>query len=154
MDPSRIIATTSFGSQDSDDVPYFEFYHRVSDTMPEGRYTVFVNADVCLFDGPLPFREVPVYRVTPKDIIGTPFGWTVAFDVLALQELVDKLYTVVTTNTMTTGVQNFWCQPNSGLMVSRSRAATTCSSQSRSRRSCSSSRRLPRSTTTSTRSSR
>jgi len=56
--------------------------------------------------------------VTPKNIIGTPFGWTNAFDVLALQELVDKLYTVVTTNILSTGVQNFWSQPGDAVSVS------------------------------------
>lgn len=118
-DPSKIIAATSFGTNESDDVPYMEFYHKPTDSMPQGRYTIFINRDILLFDGPLPFREVPVYRVTPKNIIGTPFGWTVAFDILALQELVDKLYTVVSTNVLGSGVQNFWCPPNSGISVSQ-----------------------------------
>lgn len=118
-DPSKIIAATSFGTAQSDDIPYMEFYHKPTDSLKEGRYTIFVNGDVLLFDGPLPFREVPVYRVTPKNIIGTPFGWTVAFDILALQELVDKLYSVVSTNIMGSGVANFWCPPNNGVSVSQ-----------------------------------
>lgn len=118
-DPSKIIAATSFGTQDSDDVPYMELYHKVTDSMPQGRYTIFVNGDVMLFDGPLPFREVPVYRVAPKNIIGTPFGWTIAFDLLALQELVDKLYTIVTTNVMGAGISNFWSPPGNGVTVSQ-----------------------------------
>lgn len=118
-DPSKIIAATSFGSQDSDDIPYYELYHKVTDSMPQGRYTIFCGPDVCLFDGPLPFREVPVYRVTPKDIIGSPFGWTVAFDGLAVQELIDKLYTVVSTNTLGGGMTNFWSPPGNNLSVSQ-----------------------------------
>lgn len=118
-DPSKIIAATSFGTQQSDDVPYMEFYHKVTDSMPQGRYTIFINGDICLFDGPLPFREMPVYRVTPREIIGTPFGWTIAFDILALQELIDKLYTIVSTNAMTAGVNNFWSPPNNGVTVSQ-----------------------------------
>ncbi len=118
-DPSKIIAATSFGVQESVDIPYMEFYHKQSDALPNGRYTIFVNGDICLFDGPLPFREVPVYRVTPKNIIGTPFGWSVAFDLLALQELLDKLYTVVTSNVLGSGVQNFWSPPNNGINVSQ-----------------------------------
>ncbi len=116
-DPAKIIAGASLKQSESDDIPYKEFYHKVTDAMPEGRYTIFVNGDICLFDGPLPFREMPVYRVTPKNIIGTPFGWTVAFDILALQELVDKLYTVVTTNILGTGIQNFWSPPANNLTV-------------------------------------
>lgn len=118
-DPSKIIASTSFGSNESDDIPFMEFYHKQTDSLPQGRYTVFVNGDICLFDGPLPFREVPVYRVTPKNIIGTPFGWSVAFDILGLQELVDKLYTVVSSNVLGSGMQNFWSPPNNGVMVSQ-----------------------------------
>ncbi len=120
-DPSKIIGGAALKQSESDDVPYKEFYHDITDAMPDGRYTIFVNGDICLFDGPLPFRSLKdvVHRVTPRNIIGTPFGWTVAFDILALQELVDKLYTVVSTNVLGTGVQNFWVPPGSGLTVAQ-----------------------------------
>lgn len=118
-DPSKVIAGTSFGSTDTDDIPYYEFYHKKTDALPDGRYTIFVNGDVKLFDGPLPFREVPVYRVAPRNILGTPFGWTPAFDVLALQDLLDKLYTIVSSNVLGSGVQNFWSPPNNNVQVSQ-----------------------------------
>lgn len=118
-DPSKVIAATSFGSNDSDDVPYMEFYHKKTDSVKDGRYTIFINGGLKLFDGPLPFRGVPVYRVSPRNIIGTPFGWTPAFDILALQELLDKLYTVVSSNVLGSGVQNFWSPPNNNVMVSQ-----------------------------------
>lgn len=118
-DPSKIIAATSFGTNESDDIPFMTFYHKKTDSVPDGRYVIFVNGDIKLFDGPLPFREVPVYRVTPKDIIGSSFGWTTAFDILALQELLDKLYTVVSSNVLGSGVQNFWSPPNNGVNVSQ-----------------------------------
>ncbi len=120
-DPSKIIGGAALRQSESDDVPYKEFYHGTTDAMEDGRYTIFVNGDICLFDGPLPFRSIKdvVHRVTPKNIIGTPFGWTVAFDILALQELVDKLYTVVSTNVLGTGVSNFWSPPGNDLTVSQ-----------------------------------
>lgn len=118
-DPSKIIAATSFGVDDSEDVPYLEFYHKKTDALPEGRYTIFINGSIKLFDGPLPFREVPVYRVSPKNIIGTPFGWTNAFDILCLQELIDKLYTIVSSNILGSGVANFWSPPGNNVMVSQ-----------------------------------
>lgn len=118
-DPSKIIANTSFGAVDSDDVSYYEFYHKKTDALPQGRYTIFINGDIKLFDGPLPFREVPVYRVSPRNILGTPFGWAAAFDVLALQELLDKLYTIVSSNVLGSGVQNFWSPPNNNIQVSQ-----------------------------------
>lgn len=118
-DPSKIIAATSFGVDETDDVPYLEFYHKKTDALPEGRYTIFINGSIKLFDGPLPFREVPVYRVSPKNIIGTPFGWTNAFDILGLQELIDKLYTIVSSNILGSGVANFWSPPGNNVMVSQ-----------------------------------
>jgi hypothetical protein len=116
-DPSKIIAMTGFGDNESDDIPYMEFYHKQTDALPDGRYTIFINGDICLFDGPLPFREVPVYRVSPRDIIGTPFGWSLAFDILGLQSLVDKLYTCVSSNVLGSAVQNLWSPPNNGVNV-------------------------------------
>lgn len=118
-DPSKIIAATSFGTQDNDDIPLMEFRHKKTDAVPQGRYTIFVNGDIKLFDGPLPFRDVGIYRVAPRNIIGTPFGWTPAFDILALQELLDKLYTIVSSNVLGSGVQNFWSPPNNNVQVSQ-----------------------------------
>lgn len=118
-DPSKVIAGTSFGTNDTEDIPYFEFYHKKTDALPDGRYTIFINGKIKLFDGPLPFREVPVYRVAPRNIISTPFGWTPAFEILALQELLDKLYTIVSSNVLGSGVQNFWSPPNNNVQVSQ-----------------------------------
>lgn len=118
-DPSKIIAATSFGVTDTDDIPYYEFYHAKTSAMPTGRYTIFVNGDIKLFDGPLPFREIPIYRIAPKNIIGTPFGWTPAFDALAIQELIDKLYSAVATNNLGSAIANFWMPPGNGVAVSQ-----------------------------------
>ena len=114
-DPSKSIAANSQSDIESDDIPLMEFYHKKTPSLPNGRYTIFVDGATLLFDGPLPFRDMPVYRVTPRGIINTPFGWTAAFDILALQELLDKLYTCVTTNTLGSGINNFWTPPDMGL---------------------------------------
>ncbi len=119
IDPSEIIALSNFGNTETDDIPFMEFYHEPTDAVPDGRYTIFVNGDIKLFDGKLPFREVPVYRVSPKDIIGTSFGWTMAFDILGVQELLDKLYTIISSNVMSSGLQNFWCPPGNGVSMSQ-----------------------------------
>lgn len=116
-DPSAIIAANSQADIQSDDIPFMEFYHKKTPAVPNGRYTIFIDGDTLLFDGPLPFRDMPVFRVTPRDIINTPFGWTLAFDLLALQELVDKLYTCIVTNTLGNGINNFWTPPDMGLSV-------------------------------------
>lgn len=91
---------------DSDLIPIYEFYHRKSDAVPDGRLVVFLNDQTVLFDGALPYQGIPVYRIAPGDFIGTTQGYTPAFDLLALQEALDALYSTVVTNQSTFGVQN------------------------------------------------
>lgn len=94
------------GDQRSDLIPVYEFFHEKSDTLPNGRQVVFVSKEAVLFDGPLPYKNIPVYRISPGDFIGTPHGYTVGFDLLSLQETLDGLYSVIVTNQSTFGVQN------------------------------------------------
>lgn len=94
------------GQLRSDLIPVFEFFHRKSDALPNGRQVVYVTKEAILYDGPLPYEDIPVYRIAPGDFIGTPNGYTVAFDLLSLQETVDGLYSIVVTNQSTFGVQN------------------------------------------------
>lgn len=91
---------------ETDLIPIYEFYHRKSDAVPDGRLVVFLNDSTVLFDGPLPYQGIPVYRIAPGDFIGTAHGYSPAFDLLGLQESLDALYSTVITNQSTFGVQN------------------------------------------------
>lgn len=90
----------------TDDIPIYEFYHRRSESMPDGRYMLFVSDTAVLFDGALPYREIPVYRIAPNNYMGAPFGYTIMFDLLPLQESVNLLYSTIMTNQHAFGVQN------------------------------------------------
>lgn len=90
----------------SDLIPVFEFYHRKTSALPNGRQVVYASKEAVLYDGPLPYREIPVYRIAPGELIGTPHGYSVAFDLLALQEVIDGLYSIVVSNQTAFGVQN------------------------------------------------
>lgn len=94
------------GELRSDLIPVYEFYHRKSQALPNGRQVVYVTDKAVLYDGPLPYRNIPVYRIAPAEFIGTPNGYTVAFDLLSLQETIDGLYSIIVTNQSTFGVQN------------------------------------------------
>ena len=59
-----------------------------------------------LYDGPLPYREIPLYSIAVDDQIGTGYGYTPAFDLIPLQESIDRLYTTILTNQSAFGVQN------------------------------------------------
>lgn len=78
-------------------VPVFTFYHRKSPALPEGRW-VYFTTDKILAEGPLPYEEIPVYRVTPGNVENFCFGYTAGFDILALQEVNDDLFSAVVTN--------------------------------------------------------
>jgi hypothetical protein len=117
LDPTKVIPQmgSSVTSRDSVLIDQYEFLHAPSPACPDGRYTVFIEGGTILFDGPLPFENVPVYRCSAGEIEGTPFGWTHNFDLLGIQEAVDKLKSVALTNQMANGVQNLWQPTGNGL---------------------------------------
>lgn len=90
----------------TEDIALYEFYHKKTEAMPDGRYLLFVGADVVLMDSPMPYRKLPVFRVSPGDILGTPYGYTDTFDLLPIQEAINSLYSAVLTNQNAFAVQN------------------------------------------------
>lgn len=92
----------------TDDIPVYEFYHLKTEAMPEGRYLQFLDSGIVLMDTAMPYRNLPVYRIAPSDILGTPYGYTPMFDLLPLQDAVNSLYSTILTNQHTFGVQNIY----------------------------------------------
>ena len=88
------------------DVAVYEFYHLKSEALPNGRHVLFCSSDVVLFDGPLPYRDLPVYRVASSDLLGSAFGYSHTFDLLPIQEAVNSLHSTALTNNASFGVQN------------------------------------------------
>lgn len=91
---------------DTDLIPVWEFYHRRTSAVPNGNYMSFVSPDAVLYNGGLPYRNIPVYRITVKDVLGAPVGYTPMWDLLSLQEAINALYSTALTNQMAFGVQN------------------------------------------------
>jgi len=87
-------------------IPVYVLFHKPTRALPEGRMVVFLAKDLVLFDGPLPYDEIPVYRCAPADIIGQSGGYTVVFDILAIQEAANAIYSTLLTNNLAFGVQN------------------------------------------------
>lgn len=108
-----------FSMDKTDDIPIYEFFHTKNDALPEGRYIVYVNAEAALYDGPLPYRGIPIYRISPENILGTPFGYTVMFDLMPLQEAINMLYSIVITNQNAFGVQNVLVPKGSDLNLTQ-----------------------------------
>lgn len=94
------------GDEDTDDVAVYEFFHRRTESLPDGRYMTMLSDDCVLNDGPMPYRVLPVFRISPGDIMGTPYGYASVFDLVPLQEQYNSLISTIATNQNAFGVQN------------------------------------------------
>lgn len=104
-----------FNLEQADLIPYYTFYHKPTEALPKGRITQFVNEDIILYDGALPYPKPPVYRIAPSNLTGTIFGYSVAFDLLPIQEALNNLNSIILTNQLTFGVQNILMPQGSNL---------------------------------------
>lgn len=91
---------------ESDDIAVYEFFHKRTESMPDGRYMLFIESHDVLMDTVMPYRDLPIYRVAPADILGTPYGYTDMFDLLPIQDAVNSLYSAVLSNHNAFAVQN------------------------------------------------
>lgn len=91
---------------DVDHIPVYTFYHEKTESVPNGRRVEFVGIDISFNDGPLPYKKVPVYRIAPASWHGTPFGYTVAYDLLGITTMLDALNSVAATGQMNYALQN------------------------------------------------
>jgi hypothetical protein len=102
-------ATTRLGwdRYDNDEmIPVYKFYHRPTMARPGGRYTEFITPSVVLVDTALPYKNIPVFRMAPGEQDESPFGYSVSFDLLPLQEAIDGMNSTAVTNIGQFGVQN------------------------------------------------
>lgn len=107
----------AFGSRETDDVPVYEFYHRKSEAIPDGRYCMYLSEDVIPIDTPLPYRKIPVYRISPSDILGTPYGYTPLMDLLPLQDALNMCVSTAVTNHNAFGVQHLLVPSTANITV-------------------------------------
>lgn len=96
----------AFSYDDTDLIPVYEFYHRRSESMPDGRYMLYLDAKCVLMDSPMPYRNLPVYCIAPSYYLGTPYAYTPMFDLLGVQDAVNSLYSTILSNQTAFGVQN------------------------------------------------
>lgn len=110
----------SSGIDDStDDIPVYEFFHRRTEAVPNGRYIFFASKDSVFYDGDLPYKNIPLYGLFPGKIIGTPLGYTPMFDILPIQDALNSLYSTILTNQSAFGVQNILNPTGSNIDVNQ-----------------------------------
>ncbi len=107
---------------DSETVPIFYFFHDKTPAVPNGRLLVMADPDCIFEDGPLDLGEgqrgydhVPVYDNIVETMQGSPYGYTVAFDLLPLQQALNELVSAVTTNNINFAIQCVMAMKGSNL---------------------------------------
>lgn len=98
-------ATGRDGLADTDDIPVYFFWHKVTPACPQGREAVVLGNGVTLHVADMEYGEIPLYRVSAGELFGTPFGYTPFLDILGIQELMDSLHTAVASNQSTFATQ-------------------------------------------------
>ena len=101
------------------DIPVYEFFHRRTEALPQGRYLLYLDEDLVLLDTPMPYRNLPVYRISPSDILGTPYGYSPMFDLMPMQDAVNTLYSTILTNQNAHGVQSILSPRGNDVKVSQ-----------------------------------
>ena len=102
---------------DSDLIPLYRFYHDKTQSVPNGRYSEFIEGRTVLFDSDLPYPEIPVYALHPGSVYASPFGYSVSFDMLPIQRAIDGLASTIQTNQEAFGVQNVLVPKGSDISV-------------------------------------
>lgn len=106
LELSQTTTLNALALEESDNIPVYTLIHKQTPALPSGRYTQVLENGTVLFDGPIPYKQPHVYRIAPDEESGTCFGFTVAYDLLNMQEGIDMLYSTAITNQAAFGVQN------------------------------------------------
>jgi hypothetical protein len=106
-----------FRKSDSDEVEVWTMYHKKTDAMPNGRELVFLSDDIIINDQDLPYRRIPVFRMSPNEILGTAFGYSNLFDLLPLQEGINHLYSAIMSNNIAFATQNLFVKSGANIDI-------------------------------------
>lgn len=102
---------------DSDEIYANLLIHDRTPAVPDGRYSLLIGDDVVL-DTTLPYKDFPVDRMSPSDVIDGITGYTTAFDMLAAEQATDALASIILTNNVTFGGQSIVGPQGAELKVS------------------------------------
>lgn len=105
--------------EDSDLIPVYEFYHKRTEAMPNGRFALWLGGELVPVDSSLPYERMPLFRISPSDWMGTPFGYSQSCDMAVIQEVLDMMDSSISTNQNAFGVQNVWAKQGSELNVTQ-----------------------------------
>lgn len=101
----------------SDFLTKWIFYHERTEALPEGRVVEIVG-DVVVSDSPLPYRKIPLAKLSAGQILGTPYSYSQIAELVGPQQALDMLNNIIMTNQAAAGVQMFWTQTGDNVQTS------------------------------------
>jgi hypothetical protein len=99
---------------DNETIPVFYAFHEDTPAVPGGRALIFSDMTTIFADGSLEDAGyvdekgkgfIPIYDNIPSTMAGSPYGYTVAFDIIPLQQELNELVSAVTTNNINFATQ-------------------------------------------------
>jgi hypothetical protein len=106
----------AFSNDKTDLIPVYEFFHKKTEALEDGRYLLYLNGKAVLMDTPLPYRDIPLFRLAPSNIMGTPYGYSDMFDVYPIQEMMNSIYSGISTNQNAHLVQSLFIKRGSDII--------------------------------------
>ncbi|HYD02002.1 MAG TPA: hypothetical protein VEB22_12310, partial [Phycisphaerales bacterium] len=116
-----------FTSQDR--VRVYEFYHRSTPSLPQGRHVAFASPTAVFYNDVNPYgadpdnpeggqRFIPVVPCQPEKILGTGLGYPLFSELLPLQELLDSGVSVIASNHSAFGLKTVLVPNQADMAVS------------------------------------
>lgn len=99
---------------DNETIPVFYAFHEDTPSVPGGRFLKFADYSTIFEDSTLEEAGyvdekgqgfIPIWDNIPSTMAGSPFGYTVAFDIIPLQQELNELVSAVTTNNINFATQ-------------------------------------------------
>lgn len=92
-------------STSEDCIAVFEFRHNKTPACPGGKLVKMTEGGIVFEEGDLPFENISVRRLSASEMIDTPLSYSPLFDLLGIQEIIDALYSAITSNQMAFATQ-------------------------------------------------
>jgi len=110
-------ARGGYDTECDDTVLLLYFWHRKDISLPEGRQAIMLANGHILSDKRLPYQDIPMVRVAYEQHRGTPFAYSISYDMLAIQKCYDACLTVIASNVNAFGFHTILNPEGSGMSV-------------------------------------
>lgn len=112
-----ILERDTTNTSNSDEIALYTFLHKRTSACPDGRLVHLCADNVIPFDGPLPYNDFPLVPLLPDVQKGSPFGYSISYDMLPVQKAYDVIESSILTNQMAFGVQSIKSEKGAGVSV-------------------------------------